>query len=84
MKMELYKVGANGRVALGALAGSTEFYAADRDPATGVITLAPVEIVPPTGGRKTETTDVAGTVIPTGPAFADDDPDTDPDAPSDQ
>lgn len=51
-KLSLYKVGSNGRVALGALATEGDFYTASID-LDGVITLAPVEVNTTTTKRTT-------------------------------
>lgn len=56
MDLTLYRVGTNGRVTLGDLAGGVEFYtvakADDADGATdGTLTLTPVRVVSPTAKR---------------------------------
>lgn len=46
MDLNLYRtVGAQNRVALGDLADDVEYFSAEKDPATRVITLTPVNII---------------------------------------
>lgn len=71
MDLQLYKVGASGRVALGQLAQDVEFFQAEKDDDTGVITLTPIRVVAPTGRRAS----VNDAIDATAPDQAADDPD---------
>lgn len=51
-KLSLYKVGSNGRVALGALATEGDFYTAEKED-DGTIVLSPVEVNTTTAKRTT-------------------------------
>jgi hypothetical protein len=64
--LTLYRVGANGRVALGPLAAGVEYFNAEQDPATLVVTLTPVKIVGPS--QRTETATPDSTDTPDDPA----------------
>lgn len=53
--LSLYKVGSNGRIALGDLAAEGEFYQATKDD-EGTITLSPVEVKTTTTKRTSDAT----------------------------
>lgn len=70
MDMSLYKVGANGRVALGDLAAGVQFFTADRDTDTGEVLLTPVRVVDP-NAKRTPAEQPVGATEPTIPGTED-------------
>lgn len=48
IELNLYEVGANGRILLGEIAQKGDFYDVDKDDESGLITLSPVKINKPT------------------------------------